>query len=356
MPVETTNPVKATANPNSVSARIIAAGIVIAFCYWASTVLVTLVVAVLMAYFLDPVVNWLEEWHVPRALGALIVVLSTICLMLLLAWTLILRFDQFGQDWPNYQKPLKAVASAVSKKLETFESHVSEIEPSEKPGERIIAVADSNPIKRRALPARCSRGSFRGCHIPAVPFIFHARSQTTGLARHHAAISSHRANACETDPCGSDACLTQLRDWHSPRRINTRVCELDVFHEHWTRDFPFLAALVSGSVNLIPYFGVVLSWFPPVIIGLKRFKHVEPYIGIVVMMTVLHLIAANLLMPALVGWRVRLNALALTVALLLWGWLWGPMGLILAVPITAVIKVICDHVESLQPVGRWLSA
>ena len=95
MPVETTSPVKAPANPNSVSARIIAAGIVIAFCYWASTVLVTLVVAVLMAYFLDPVVNWLEEWHVPRALGALIVVLSTICLMLLLAWTLILRFDQF---------------------------------------------------------------------------------------------------------------------------------------------------------------------------------------------------------------------------------------------------------------------
>ena len=61
-------------------------------------------------------------------------------------------------------------------------------------------------------------------------------------------------------------------------------------------------------------------------------------------------------MPALVGWRVRLNALALTVSLLFWGWLWGPMGLILAIPITAVIKVICDHVEGWQPVGRWLSA
>jgi predicted PurR-regulated permease PerM len=121
-------------------------------------------------------------------------------------------------------------------------------------------------------------------------------------------------------------------------------------------EFPFLAALVSGMVNLIPYFGVVLSWFPPVIIGLKQFHKVEPFIGIIVMMTVLHLVAANLLMPALVGWRVRLNALALTVALLFWGFLWGPMGLILAVPITAVLKVICDHVESLQPVGRWLSA
>ena len=60
------------------SAReIIAAGIVIAFCYWASTVLVTLLVAVLLAYFLDPVVTWLESLHIPRALGSLIVVLVT---------------------------------------------------------------------------------------------------------------------------------------------------------------------------------------------------------------------------------------------------------------------------------------
>jgi predicted PurR-regulated permease PerM len=74
------------------------------------------------------------------------------------------------------------------------------------------------------------------------------------------------------------------------------------------------------------------------------------------MLTFFHLVTANLLIPALVGWRVRLNALALTVSILFWGWLWGGMGLILAVPITAVIKVICDHNEELQPVGRWLSA
>jgi predicted PurR-regulated permease PerM len=62
-----------------------------------------------------------------------------------------------------------------------------------------------------------------------------------------------------------------------------------------------------------------------------------------------------LLVPALVGWRVRLNALALTVSLLFFGFLWGAMGLLLAIPVTAVIKVICDHIEELQPIGRWLS-
>jgi predicted PurR-regulated permease PerM len=121
-------------------------------------------------------------------------------------------------------------------------------------------------------------------------------------------------------------------------------------------DFPFLTALVSGLLNLIPYLGVVLSWIPPLLTGLKQFHTVGPFLFIFAALGFFHLLAANFLIPALVGWRVRLNALALTLSLLFWGWLWGPMGLILAVPITAVLKVVCDHVESLQPVGRWLSA
>ena len=82
MPLEEEKIVSAS----SASGRIIAAGIVIAFCYWASSILVTLLVAVLLAYFLDPVVNFLEDWHVPRALGSLIVVLFTIAAVLFVAW------------------------------------------------------------------------------------------------------------------------------------------------------------------------------------------------------------------------------------------------------------------------------
>ena len=121
-------------------------------------------------------------------------------------------------------------------------------------------------------------------------------------------------------------------------------------------EFPFLLALVSGLFNLVPYLGVVLSWIPPLLIGIKQFHTAGPFIGIFTMLTFFHFIANNLLVPALVGWRVRLNALALTVSLLFFGFLWGAMGLLLAIPITAVIKVICDHNEELQPVGRWLSA
>src|ERR1700693_6484542 len=112
---------------NSPPAKIIAAGIVIAFCYWASSVLVTVLVAVLLAYFLDPVVTFLENWHVPRALGSLIVVLFTIAVLLFVAWSLIERVDQFGRDWPKYRAPLHAVANVITEKMASVEQNVYEI-------------------------------------------------------------------------------------------------------------------------------------------------------------------------------------------------------------------------------------
>ena len=68
----------------------------------------------------------------------------------------------------------------------------------------------------------------------------------------------------------------------------------------------------------------------------------------------LHIFAINVLYPKLIGKRLQLNPLAVTIALLIWGWLWGAVGLILAVPLTAALKIIFDNVESLRPYGAWL--
>ena len=62
----------------------------------------------------------------------------------------------------------------------------------------------------------------------------------------------------------------------------------------------------------------------------------------------------NVLTPKLVGQRVNLNALSVTIAMMFWSWLWGGFGLILAVPITAAIKAVCDNVETLKPYGAWM--
>ena len=112
-------------------------------------------------------------------------------------------------------------------------------------------------------------------------------------------------------------------------------------------EFPFLTALVSGTLQSYPVPGSASLVDAAAADRIEAIPQQSGRSSVSsLMLMVFHLIAANLLVPALVGWRVRLNALALTVALLFWGWLWGAMGLILAIPITAVIKV------DLRPRGR----
>ncbi|HTR47170.1 MAG TPA: AI-2E family transporter [Verrucomicrobiae bacterium] len=341
---------------STASARIIAAGIVIAFCYWASNVLVTLLVAVLMAYFLDPVVSWLERIRVPRALGSLLVVLLTLALLAVLGWSLVDRADQFGHDWPKYREPLRAATQAVATRFENLEKHVSEIEPGTHVGERVLTIAETHPVRDALLGRLSSLSTFflAATFVPFLVFFMLAAKRQVW----HATMQLFPANR-RTEVRDTLSDVTQvLRSYLMGTAIVGLVLVLASSAFFWLigLDFPFLTGLVSGVCNLVPYLGVVMSWIPPLLVGLKQFNTVGPFAGIFTMLTLFHIVTANLLIPALVGWRVRLNALALTVALLFWGWLWGAMGLILAIPITAVIKVICDHVEGLQPVGRWLSA
>jgi predicted PurR-regulated permease PerM len=352
MPAEETRIVTAS----SVSARIIAAGIVIAFCYWASTVLVTLLVAVLTAYFLDPLVTWLERLRIPRALGSLLVVLVTLALLAVLGWTLVERVDQFGRDWPKYRAPLRSAAQAIYTKLESLEAHVSEITPAQRIGERIVTVAESHPVRGALLGRLSSLYMFllAATFVPFLVFFMLAAKRQVWHATMQLFPAADRTQVKDTL-----ADVTQvLRGYVFGTALVGLILVLASWLFFWTLglDFPFLTALVSGLCNLVPYLGAILSWLPPLLIGLKQFHTVGPFVLIFAVLTLFHIFTANLLIPALVGWRVRLNALALTVSLLFWGFLWGAMGLVLAIPITAVIKVICDHVESWHPVGRWLSA
>ncbi|HEV8413449.1 MAG TPA: AI-2E family transporter [Bryobacteraceae bacterium] len=110
---------------------------------------------------------------------------------------------------------------------------------------------------------------------------------------------------------------------------------------------------LSGFLSLVPYIGMPLALIPPMIAALPKD---EPalYLFLLVGVGLLHLFALNLLYPKFVGSRVHLNPLAVTIALMLWGMMWGGIGLILAIPITAGIKAICDNVTSLKPYGRLL--
>jgi len=111
---------------------------------------------------------------------------------------------------------------------------------------------------------------------------------------------------------------------------------------------------LSGFLSLVPYVGLPLAMIPPMFAALPASSQPSIYLFLAASVALLHLFAINLLYPKFVGARVHLNPLVVTVALMFWGLLWGGIGLLLAIPLTAAIKAVCDNVSSLRPYGRLL--
>jgi predicted PurR-regulated permease PerM len=342
--------------PSTPSQRIIAAGIVIGFCYWAQSVAMTLLLSVLLAYFLDPFVEWLERLRIPRGLGSLIVVLLAVAMLVMLGWTVVDRIDQFGADWPKYRAPLHAAAAEVERRLERFEARVSEIAPEEGEGKSIVQLAEPHPV-RSALLQRL--GSLYTVFLAAtfVPFlVFFMLAAKRDVW--HATMQLFPVNQRTRVKLALEEVSVTLRSFVVGNALVAGILGLAswLFFLAIGLQYSFLMGMASGALNLVPYLGVVLAWLPPLIVALPKWNTVGPFFAIFGVLTAFHLLALNVLIPALVGRKVHLSALAVTISLLFWGWLWGGLGLILAIPITATLKVVCDHVESWQPIGRWLGS
>jgi len=113
--------------------------------------------------------------------------------------------------------------------------------------------------------------------------------------------------------------------------------------------------IASGVLNLIPYLGVILAAAVPLLAATLQFGSAAPFVIITVTVVSLHLISANLLTPKLIASRVNIDPVAATVGMLFWGWLWGAVGLLMAVPLTALVKLVADCHPSLVHISNLLA-
>jgi len=342
----------------AISLRIIAAGLVIGFCYWAASVVMTLLLSILIAYFLDPLVEWLERFRLPRVLGSLIALALMTGVLVILGMMTYEGITAFVRDWPTkYQPPIKKVAAEVDRRIRIFEMGVKDIGPEQPELASPPAVSSSRSSVREILLA--GLGSLYNVLLAAtfVPFlVFFMLAGKRDLW--HGTMQLFPPTDRTQVKLTLEEIAVMLRSYIVGNAMVAGILVVlsTIFFWMIGIDYPLLAGLVSGALNLVPYMGFVLSVLPPLVLGLSKYDNLWPFLWIALVLGFFHLIAVNVLVPALVGRKVHLNALAVTVALLFWGWLWGGIGFILAIPITATVKVVCDRVDRWQPVGRWLGA
>jgi predicted PurR-regulated permease PerM len=115
-----------------------------------------------------------------------------------------------------------------------------------------------------------------------------------------------------------------------------------------------LLGLFAGLFNSIPYFGPVIVTGGTAIVAFLQFGSINMALLVSGISLVITSLEGFLLTPWLSSRAARMNAVAIFVGLLFWGWVWDVWGMLLAVPMLMVTKAVCDHVEDLKNVGELL--
>ncbi len=118
---------------------------------------------------------------------------------------------------------------------------------------------------------------------------------------------------------------------------------------------PVLWGVVAAVLNFVPYIGGLVNTVILALAALLSFEDTGHALLVPVVFTVINVLEGNLITPMIVGRRMRLNTVAVFGGLVFWWYLWGITGAILAVPIMAAIKITCDHIASLAPIGEFLA-
>ena len=117
---------------------------------------------------------------------------------------------------------------------------------------------------------------------------------------------------------------------------------------------PVLWGVVAAVLNFVPYIGAVVNMVILALAALLSYESTAQALVVPAVFFGINLLEGNLVTPMILGHRMQLNTVALFIGLVFWWYLWGIPGAILGVPIMAAIKIMCDHIESLAPVGEFL--
>ncbi len=334
------------------SLTLLGIGMIIVFAYYGESVLAVLFFSILLSFVLDPLVEMLGmHLRLPRALAALIAVILLLALLYGISYASYSRAIAFVDNVPQYSQKIRSI-------LKPFRQQAEKLE---KTGEAVGEPGPTNVIAVRPVTnwadvlthgvSTLTEVLLAASFIPFLAYFLltwkhHARAATVMLFplehRHTAYVTLGLIGKMLQSFIVGNLLIGLLISG-----ISVAIFGL------LKVPFFYFIGFLSGFLSLVPYLGLVLAMMPPILVSLGQLE-ASDLLAVIIVVVLLHLFALNVLYPKMLGSRLKLNPLAVTIALLFWGWIWGAIGLVLAIPITGALKIVFDHVESMKAFAAWL--
>jgi predicted PurR-regulated permease PerM len=373
----------------STATSLIAAATSVALLYFGRDFFITCIISALLAFILDPAVVLVMKLRVPRGVATPLVIgiaFAGLYFSMVLLWT---QIATLSEDMPTYASRVNELVDKANTKLDTLEQQAIAIvvpkslrdqdrQIQEKPQEAMKArrkKAATSPALHAPEPGVLQEVTIREEPKPIiskvygyassyfhvmimasfVPFlVYFLLSWRDQIARRFLGLfKGEERYAVERAWIGIGDSTRAYVIGNFFLWLFLSSASGIVFFFLGIPYWP-LIGLVSATLSLVPYVGLPLSIVPPLLAALAIPNKFKIVLFVIICTAALHVVTMNFLYAKIVGRRVRLNPLAVTVALMFWGSIWGGIGLILAVPVTAAVKAVCDNVESLNGCGRLL--
>jgi predicted PurR-regulated permease PerM len=345
---------------------VIVIAIIVAFGFFASSLCITFLLAGFLALLLDPIPTYFERFHIPRLISTAILIVTGVLLVTFLIYVSYSRAAVMIDDIPEYAERIRDAVKPLSQRIEQVQKSAGSITSSPSP-KRVQEVRVS---ETPAWPSYLIRGvgSAWGAVIVGgiVPFLMFFML----VRKSHLYNWLANAFGAKMDVPKFTARLTKMvRGFALGNLVIGAVMAaitVGVLYELKLQGAVPLG-IASGILNLIPFIGAILAAALPLLAATLQFDTAGPYVIILLTVIALHIISANILVPKFIGSRVNIGPVAATMGMLFWGWMWGVMGILLAVPLTAFVKLAADchpsliHISNLlaetpRPVPNWAQA
>jgi len=326
---------------------------------YASSLLVPIAVAVLLTLLLGPLVRWMGNYGVAEPVGAALIVFGTMSVL----GTTILVLATPAAEW---LRRAPQTMHRVEGKLQTIEP-VATIQATAASVARVTSVAggSDSTATRIEVAAMSPLRQFGWTTAHMISGIFTVVFLTYFLL---ASGSMFRRKIAYLFPSGTQRtrikrALFEIEEQMSRYLLINTLISGCVATATWAflaaigMPNPFLWGVVAGVLNNVPYIGSLITLILIGFVALASFDGSGVLLLACGGFILIHIITCNLLAPMVLGRKMPLNTVAVLISLLFWGWVWGIVGVIMAVPITVMIQVVCTHSERFRGVsillGNW---
>ena len=298
------------------------------------------ILATFIATLVSPLLQWFVVRRVPRPLSILLVLALVLGVAGGIGYFLGDSVADFSRRIPEFEQNLKAKMAAFSLILESAGVEVR--------GADIIEEFDTKVLMELVGGTLAALGALVSEIFFVIVTLGFMLAEAAGLPR-----KLRLAFGIAADVSLSGGSI--IGDIHRYLWVKTMVSILTglgawIILLAFKVEYAFLWALVAFLLNYVPQIGSLVASIPPVLLGWIQFDGTTA-LALLVCFLLLNGLLGTVLEPRWMGRSFGISALVVFLSLLFWGWIWGPVGMLLAVPLTMLVKILLSHDEE----TRWIA-